>query len=428
MDQSLKSTKLMPLEYGHRVAVILKGYPRLSETFITQELFSLQKKGVDITIISLRNPTDEEVHPIHKKIKVPISYLPEYLYQAPSRVLKGWWKARSLPGYSLAFRKWLRDFFRDPTPNRIRRWGQALILTHELDNDIRHLHAHFIHTPASVAHYTALISDRSWSVSAHAKDIWLTPNWEKREKLLDCKWAVTCTAYGKKHLDHLNPTKVSLSYHGLDLSLLPKPPSLRSSRTGDDPNDPIQFLSVGRAVSKKGYDILLNALALLPADFNWHWTHIGRGEHLHVLKVQSQSLGLSKKISWLGAQAQNQVFKAYQYSDLFLLPCRIARNGDRDGLPNVLMEAASQELCCITTNVAAITEFIRHKKTGWIIEPEAPEALKEAILNLSRSPQLRICLGKESRNTLLNAFNHQSNFDELCKKFTLPNLDTTKCE
>src|SRR5690242_12682109 len=126
-----------------RVAFVLKGYPRLSETFIAQEIAALERRGLDIRIVSLRHPTDRARHPIHDQIRAPVLYLPEYLKDEPRRVLAGWHRARILPGYRSARRVWLADLSRDPTPNRVRRWGQALVLAAELPADIFHLHAHF---------------------------------------------------------------------------------------------------------------------------------------------------------------------------------------------------------------------------------------------------------------------------------------------
>ena len=131
-------------------------------------------------------------------------YLPEYLKDEPRRVWRGWRRARRMAGYGAARRAWLRDLLRDPTPNRIRRFGQAVVLAAELPADIGQLHAHFLHTPASVARYAAAMRGLDWSVSAHAKDIWTIPDWEKREKLAAARWAVTCTETGRAHLARLN--------------------------------------------------------------------------------------------------------------------------------------------------------------------------------------------------------------------------------
>src|SRR5262245_4338426 len=106
------------------VAFVLKGYPRLSETFIAQEIRSLEGLGLDIRLYSMRKPTDGKRHPVHDEIKAPVVYLPEYLYQEPVRVFRSWRKARLLGGYAEARRVWRRDLARDLTPNRIRRFGQ----------------------------------------------------------------------------------------------------------------------------------------------------------------------------------------------------------------------------------------------------------------------------------------------------------------
>ena len=126
-----------------------------------------------------------------------------------------------------------RDLRRDPTRNRVRRLGQACVLARELAPEVTHIHVHYLHTPASVARYAALLSGRTWTYSAHAKDIWTTPSWEKREKLADALWGVTCTAYGAGHLRALAPTaeRVTLAYHGLDLGRFPGPPPTRAARS-----------------------------------------------------------------------------------------------------------------------------------------------------------------------------------------------------
>ena len=389
-----------------RIAVVLKGYPRLSETFIAQEILSLETSGADITIVSLRHPTDGKTHPVHAKIVAPVVYLPEYLYQEPLRVLRGWWHARTQPGYQAARRAWLADLKRDPTPNRIRRWGQALVLAAELDPAISMLYAHFLHTPGSVARYAAGISHRPWSVSAHAKDIWLTPEWEKREKLADCAWAVTCTAYGHAHLDSLAPGKTTLSYHGLDLAALPSSPETRPPRRGENQDDRIELVSVGRAVPKKGFDGLLRALASLPPDLYWRWTHIGGGGELGKLKQQAETLKISERITWKGAQAQAEVFDAYHEADLFVLPSRIAEDGDRDGLPNVLMEAASQGLCCLASDVAGVSELLTHGETGWLTPIDDVDALAAAITTLARDPVQRLKLGAAGLDRVTHCFDH----------------------
>lgn len=402
------------------VAFLLKGYPRLSETFIAQEIAALEERGLDILIVSLRHPTDKKRHALHEQIRAPILYLPEYLYQEPLRVLKGWWRARRLPGYRDARRLWWRDLKRDLTPNRIRRFGQALVLAAELPERYRHLHAHFIHTPGSVARYAAHLLELPWSASAHARDIWITPEWEKREKLADCAWIVTCTAHNVTHLAALgDPAKAALVYHGIDFSRFPEPPRWRPARDGRDAADPVQLLTVGRAVEKKGFDILLKALARLPGDLHWRLTHIGGGPQLNSLKALAQAQGIAEHVVWLGPQRQDEVIAAYRAADAFVLACRRDRDGDMDGLPNVLLEAQSQALPCAATAISAIPELIADGETGLLVPPEDTEALAVALSRLILDPALRQRLGNAGALRVRNDFAMAPGIAELSRRFGL---------
>jgi len=403
-----------------RVVVVLKGYPRLSETFIAQELLGLQRRGLDFRIVALRRPTDRATHPVHAAITAPVDYLPEYLYREPLRVLRGWRAARRRPGWPAARRAWWRDFLRDPSPNRARRFGQACVLAAELEPSVDRLYAHFLHTPASVVRYAALLTGRPWSVSAHAKDIWTTAEWEKREKLAEAEWAVTCTAIGRDHLAALAPTpdRVELLYHGLDLADFP-PPASRPPRDGGDPADPVVLVSVGRAVAKKGYDDLLTALAALPPDLHWRFVHIGGGALKDRLKSLAAGLGLDHRIEWRGAQPRAAVLEALAGADLFVLASKVAGDGDRDGLPNVLMEAQAAGLAAVASRVSAIPELIDDGVTGLLVPPGDPAALAAALATLARDPDRRAALGAAGRERVRAAFGHEAGLDRLAARFGL---------
>ncbi len=392
---------------ARKIAYILKGYPRLSETFIAQEIRALERRGFDIAIWSLRHPTDAARHPVHDEIAAAVHYLPEYLKDEPGRVWAGLRTALGRAGFWRAAGLWLRDLLRDPTANRARRFGQACVLARELPPDIGHLHAHFLHTPASVTRYAALMRGLEWSVSAHAVDIWTSPAWEKREKLADARFCVTCTAHGRDHLAALAPApdRVRLNYHGLDLARFAAPADAPDpGHDGSGSDKTVTLLSVGRAVDKKGFDGLLTALAALPAELQWRWEHIGGGAGLAALTARAEELGLAGRTRFHGAKPFQDVLAAYRAADLFVLPCRIAANGDRDGLPNVLMEAQSQGLAVLSTRVSAIPELIRHGETGWLVAPDDPPALTEALARLIADPALRQGLAAAGAARLRAAF------------------------
>jgi glycosyltransferase involved in cell wall biosynthesis len=403
-----------------RVAFVLKGYPRLSEAFIAQEIAALECRGLEILIVSLRRPTEERRHPVHREIRAALHYLPEYLYREPLRVVCAWMIARKLPTYKAARAQWLRDLARDPTPNRVRRFGQALVLAAELPVDVKRLHAHFLHTPASVARYAAILRDLPWSASAHAKDIWTTPQWEKREKLAHCDWAVTCTRTNHEHLAALAPAgRVQLVYHGIDLARFPAHRVVHTSSDGADSRHPVRILSVCRLVEKKGVDTLLAALAHLPAGLHWHLVHVGGGPLKARLARQAESLGIAHRITWRGPLAQEELLAEYQRADLFALACRVARDGDRDGLPNVLVEAQSQALACVATRVSAISELIRDGATGALVGENDAPALAVALAALIRDPGLRRRLGDAGQARVLAEFTLEANLARLASQFGL---------
>jgi glycosyltransferase involved in cell wall biosynthesis len=409
------STRITPARGAGAIAFVLKGYPRLSETFIANEIRALERRGLDIRIVSLRHPTDEKTHPVHSEIGAAVHYLPEYLVRAPRRVFAAWRRARRRPGYRDCLRAWLRDLRRDPSPNRVRRFGQALVLAGELDTDVVHLHAHFLHTPASVTRYASMLLGLPWSCSAHARDIWTTPDWEKREKLASCRWAVTCTAANYRHLVALAPIseRVSLVYHGLDAERFPAANAAGSARDGSDADDPVRILSVGRAVEKKGYDDLLAALALLPAELHWRFEHVGGGPRLERLKRLAAKLGIAERIRWRGALAGPAVLGCYTHADLFVLSSRIARDGDRDGLPNVLMEAQSQGLACVATRISAIPELLEDRGNGLLADAGDVAGLAEAMLRLIRDPGERRRLGAAGSERVRREFCFDEGIDRL---------------
>ncbi len=397
------------------IAVVVKGWPRLSETFIAQELVGLEARGLTLRLYALRRPSDRKTHDLHRKLRAPVVYLPEYLWRAPLRGLDGYRRARRMNGYRAARAQWLADLVRDPTPNRVRRFGQALVLAAELPDDVGHIYAHFLHTPASVARYAAILRDLPWSASAHAKDIWTTPDWEKREKIAAARWIVTCTSAGASHLGALadGDDKVRLIHHGLDARRFASPASRPRPRDGSDPADPAVILSVGRAVAKKGFDVLLEALALLPPDLHWRFVHIGGGALGRKLRRQAARLSLVSRIEWRGAAAQDEVLEAYRAADVFALASRVSQDGDRDGLPNVLMEAMSQGCAVLAAEAGAIGELVADGVTGRLVAPDDPPAFAAALAELIGDPAKRARLAAAGSRRVFADFAHNAGVDRI---------------
>jgi glycosyltransferase involved in cell wall biosynthesis len=403
----------------NKTVVVLKGYPRLSETFIAQELLGLERAGMTLELVALRRPTDRKRHPVHDEIVAPVTYLPEYLHDDYGRVVRSFLRCLFKPGLISALAAFLRDLRHDRSRNRVRRLGQALVLAAEMPAGASWLHAHFIHTPASVTAYASLITGTPWSCSAHAKDIWTSPEWDLCRKLDEARGVVTCTRAGYDHLRRLagDPARVHLSYHGLDLQRFGHFDGARSQRDGTRPKVPVVILSVGRAVPKKGYDVLLKALALLKPDVSFSFIHVGGGEDLQSLMDLSISLSLEDRVVWKGPLAQGEILDLYREADIFTLACRISEDGDRDGLPNVLVEASSQALVCVSTDVSGIPELLADGENGLIVPPEDPVALAAALKRLIGDPELRHRLGAAAEQRVRRHFDHLAGIRQLVALF-----------
>ncbi len=397
------------------IAVLLKGWPRLSETFIARELEALEARGLTLTLWSLRHPTDTKTHPVHARVKGAVTYLPEYLHNEPGRVFRAWRKLRWTPGYRAAKTLFNADWKRDRTRNRIRRFGQALVLAAELPPGTKALYAHFIHTPGSVTRYTSALTGLPFAISAHARDIWTTPDWDLAAKLAEARFVTTCTADGHARLASLSPGKPPhLGRHGLDLTAWPEA-SIRPARDGANPADPVTILSVGRAVEKKGYPTLLKALGLLPAALNWRFVHIGGGPLRDTLKKQAETLGISARLTWRGSLSEDDVRAALQAADLFALTPEIASDGDRDGLPNVLVEAQAQGLAAVTTPTGGVTELITDGQNGLIAPAGDAPAIAAALAALIADPSRRRAMGQAGRTRVVTDFSAAPTADAIAK-------------
>src|SRR6185503_17187654 len=184
-------------------------------------------------------------------------------------------------------------------------------------------------------------------------------------------------------------------------------------------NNPVVILSVGRLVEKKGTDVLLDALARLPRDLPWRLVHIGSGPLKDKLERRARALGIAERVEWRGARTQTELLAEYRAADLFALASRVARDGDRDGLPNVLAEAQSQGLACVATRVSGIPELIEHDATGLLVAPENAEELASALESLIRDPARRSALGEAGRERVAQRFGLDANIARLARKFKL---------
>ena len=287
------------------------------------------------------------------------------------------------------------------------------MLAAELPASIERLYAHFLHTPASVTRYAAAMRGLPWSVSAHAKDIWTSEPWEVAEKLADCFLAGHLHQHGPAAAQELapRPERLKLVYHGLDFAHLPPPRLVRPRRDGTNAADPVDHSvdrpqgreeGLRRSSGRAGQAAAGAALALRA---------YRRRRASDALKAQAAALGIAERCTWHGAQPQQVVFAALARADLFVLASKKAADGDQDGLPNVLMEAAHQGLAIVSTRAAAIGEFIADGENGLLVAPGAPDELAAALARLVGDPDLRRRLASRASEIVRTRFSFDSGVD-----------------
>lgn len=373
------------------LGMVLKGFPRISETFISNEIRLLEREGFNVHIYSMRAPRENFTHRSVRDIKARVTYLPESLLLGLPRLL--WHNAllfaRMPRRYLQGIRLMLSRFVGAPKKHTwLKHFLQAGYLVHRgmADEDVAHLHAHFAHTPTSVTLYAAHLADIPFSFTAHAKDIYTQSEERIVEKAERARFMVTCTRYNQHYLGRLvgGEEHVHCVYHGIDLSLFaPGEPNTA-------PKPPYHILSVARLVEKKGLPTVFAALKLLrERGIDFQYTLVGEGDDREKLTSMLDDMGLSDCTTLTGTMPHEEVLTHYRRADVFTLGCRRAKNGDRDGIPNVVAEALAMGVPVAATDFSGIPELVDHEETGLLCPSEDPEALADIIQRALTDRELR---------------------------------------
>jgi len=400
--------------------MILKGYPRISETFISNEILLLEEQGIKLHILSMRQPREAFFHDSVGRIKAAVDYLPETFltslpYLLPQNLMLAIKQRRR---YAEALRMALRRFLRTRKSATFKHLFQAGYLVNKLlpGSNITHFHAHFAHSPTSVAFFASLLSGIPFSFTAHAKDIYTTDPAQLREKMSHARFVVTCTEYNRRHLTRLSGNAapaVFRIYHGIDVSLF------SNHHTGALPSPPYRILTVSRMTAKKGLPTVYQALGILrDRGFRFHHTLIGDGEERDSLKKRVRDLGLETFCRWEGTMPHDAVIRHYQQADLFVLGCEIAANGDRDGIPNVCVESMAMGVPVVATRISAIPELVENGKTGLLVDPGNPEAMADAMIQALTDGDLRQKMIAAARARVDRDFNNRNLIGDLAGLYT----------
>lgn len=394
-----------------RIGYVLKRYPRLSETFIVQEILQMESRGADLVLFPIMDPHEPLQNPAIERVRAPVQYLQRSFRQDLPRMLRshGRLLVHRPIGYVRAVGHLLRG---SRSLASLRAFAQAGRLADSaLEQGVDHLHAHFAHNPTSLARYASLLTGIPYSFTAHAKDLYLSNPNSLRNKAELATFITTCTDFNRRYLEEILPSelhpKIHVVYHGVDTDRF-VPFSTRPA-----PIVP-RILSVGRLVPKKGYRYLIDAARLLhERGIAFRLDIYGGGELRDALRRQIERAGLSGMVHLHGAQTQDELLEIYGQCDIFALAPVVTEDGDRDGIPNVLMEAMAIGLPPVSTVISGIPELIAHGSNGLLVSPADPTALADALAELLLSPPLRARLGTEARVSVVRRFDARENVRSL---------------
>ncbi len=392
------------------LGMILKGYPRISESFISSEILLLESLGIPICIFSIRQPREDFSHRHVRRIRADVTYLPEYVlphWRTLARTNGALW--RRLGSHyprcflSAVFRSWERRGVAT-----LRHFLQAghLAAVRLVDSNVSHLHAHFCHTPTSVALFASELTGLPFSFTAHAKDIYTSEPAQLARKIARARFVVTCTRYNADHLGRIAgraraSTPIHTIYHGIDVDFFSfGAPPLQQR--------PCRILSVGRLVAKKGYDDLVDALTILDrAGLDFELVHIGSGDMEEEIRQLIRRRNLENRVHLLGTLTHDEVLTHYRHAHCVALACRVAEDGDRDGIPNVLIEAMAVGVPVVSTRVSAIPELVEDGVTGTLVEPRQPEAMARALARVLTRPEDRGDILRRAREKVEREFDQK---------------------
>lgn len=407
MNRSLVQPSSGPVRVGY----IIKMFPRLSETFILNEVLELEKQGLELRIFSLKRPVDSVFHAQTAGVRSRVTYLPETLRQDPLRVARAQiyvWRHYRRP-WQRTFRNALRRARSSGEGGSLTGFIQACCVIREM-GPIRHLHAHYANVPAKVALLVHRLTGATYSITTHAKDIFQNDPFASpklKERMWRASFVVANSEFSANHIRSGlgGGGEVHVVHNGLDLELFPP---RRSDR-----EEPL-LLSVGRLVEKKGFSDLVAACRMLKKrGVKFSCEIVGTGALSGRLKEQIRTGDVGDRVRLVGPLPQQVLRDHYARARVFVLPCVRAADGDRDILPNVLKEAMAVGVPVLTTRLDGIDELIEDGVNGLLAEPGDANDLAAKLELLLGDSELRQRLADNGRKFIEERFDRCSNFGRL---------------
>ncbi len=403
-----------PKNGNPRIAYILKRYPRLSETFIANEILSLSNMGFDIRIFSIKDPGDR-IHSFVREITSPVHYLPAVSKENRLEffVAHLYTFIRNPVGYvrCLAYAR------KHSSPESRKKFLLAGYVGRSvISGRIQHLHSHFATGSTRLAKYIHIMTGVPYSFTAHAKDIFsdrVSPKQLKR-RIKKAQFIVTISEYNRNYLKNIVPTaRIHVIRNGLRIEEFSP-----NGRFSGGESRPV-ILGVGRLVEKKGFVYLVEACGVLKREGkDFRCIIVGDGPLKEEIEGRITELGLSEHVRLEGSRIQDELIRDYYTkAHILVLPCTVAANNDMDGIPVVLEEAMAMRIPVVTTAVAGIPELVRHRETGLLVPPGDVGELARSIRNLMEDEPLRQNLKSSGRNLIESEYDIEKTSSQLAGLF-----------
>lgn len=398
-----------------RLTYIHGRYPVLTETFIDREIQALLARGVDLRIVSIRRPGDD-LSPTQRELSQRV----EYLLPAPPvhvAVALLWALVRHF-GTFLWTLAWLlsRDHGAASRSRTALHFATGVYAAWRLrDRRGTHIHAHFVDRAATVALVASRLLGTTYSVTAHAREIYVNPAL-LRERIREAVFAVTCTEYNRRHLraqlGKRATRRLVRLYHGMDLG---RAREIGPGRVGRDTRF---VLSVAQLWERKGLRYLVEACAQLrDRGTDVRCEIVGEGPQRDELQALIDRLGAGDRVVLTGALPFPEVVERYRRASVFVLPCIVTEEGDRDGIPNVILEAMASGLPVISTPVSGIPEVVRDRETGLAVPQRDAGAIAVAVEQLLGDPALATGMAERAAQLVRAEFDLDRNVDRLLEQF-----------
>jgi glycosyltransferase involved in cell wall biosynthesis len=400
------------------VAYILRSYPRLSQTFILNEVLALERLGLRLQIFPITNPREALVQHKVAEVQAPAHYLEAALRRnRAAMLLEHLLVAASAPRRylsTLAFVLRRRDLASGyATASRFTCFAEAVYMARVLRRERAHgtgsptrVHSHFAHDPTLIAMLLKRLTGLPYSFTAHARDVYQVPRSVLAERIGEADAVVTCCQSNLDYLRGLAPEagrqKIHVVRYGIDLEAFqPAQPRPRG--------EPL-VVSIGRLVEKKGFGDLIEACRVVKdRGLSFSCVIYGEGPLRDELADAVSSLGLTGDVTLAGARTQQELQVVLNQAQIFALTPCITDDGDRDGVPNALLEAMACGLPVVTTAVAGIPEVIVHDQNGLLAEPRDVTAIADDIALLLTDARRRGRLGSHARSEVVANFDRDAN-------------------